>query len=288
MRNEESRRRSNRNCQKRRRVALKRIKYGFISDDEDTYEFENEANYTGPFESTSTSNDNTTAFDNHSVIGFASDGDETGSDSEDQVTDYESDSSEVSTDTVIEHNAVHYDAIVNEPLYEDSPVIVLSAVHLILYFVVTCNIPQSCISILLQSISYFLPEKNKLIQTKYLFNKYFGDHIPSMKRFQACRTCRKIVDDKNACSSCGGKIDARFLAQPTSKVFLHNIRDPLIWKSCQYFRTLFKYKPDCCSDIYDGSTYINVGLPISKNVGGFTFLLNTDGASKYKSSSWCV
>ena len=57
---------------------------------------------------------------------------------------------------------------------------------------------------------------------------------------------------------------------------------------CQYFWDKYRYSKDLCNDIYDGTVYKDVGLPISLQKGGFNFILNTDGANKYKSSSWSV
>ncbi len=96
-----------------------------------------------------------------------------------------------------------------------------------------------------------------------------------------------MINSKN-CNYCGGNIDAHFLGQLPSKILLDKFKNFEFWNKCQYYRELFQYQTKVCSDIYCGSTYKSIGMPIALEKGGFTFYFNTDGANKFKSSSWSV
>jgi hypothetical protein len=87
----------------------------------------------------------------------------------------------------------------------------------ILYFVVTCNIANSYVSKLLKLLHYILPLSNQLKKTKHLFYSYFGQHLPHMTRYHACR--KLVINSKN-CNYCGENIDAHFLGQLPSKISL--------------------------------------------------------------------
>jgi hypothetical protein len=279
---------------KRRRLTKEAIRRGYDSDDIESSDEATIMNTTtikdDRIENTDFMQCGSDAFDDG--VAYNSEDDES-TDEEyiydsDCSTDADSDT-EVEFEAVIDHSRIQHSPYLEKPLYEGAEVTVRYTMLIILYFVVICSIPVSAVSKLLHLLHYLLPMKNELKKTKHLFYQYFGKHLPNMNRYHACRKCRKVrVGSKKKCENCGSKIDAHFLAQPLSDALITNFRDPDYWKKCQYFREEFKYQSGVCTDIYDGSTYQKIGLPISIEKGGFTLYANTDGANKYKSSSWCV
>jgi hypothetical protein len=179
--------------------------------------------------------------------------------------------------------SLQYGPEMDEPVYEGSSVTVRNTILIILYFVISCNLAVTYVSKLLILLHYLLLEDNNLKHTKYLFFKYFNNSARDMKRFHSCRTCRKLVPDCSVCSECEQVIDCHFLAQKPSELLINRLQDREYWNKCQYFIHNFKYNRGTCSDIYDGSTYKNIGFEVSKNKGDFNFYLNTDGGTKYKS-----
>jgi hypothetical protein len=153
----------------------------------------------------------------------------------------------------------------DEPIYEGSSVTVRNAMLIILYFVISCNLAVTYVSKLPILLHYLLPEDKNLKHTKYLFFKYFNNSARDMKRFHACRTCRKLVSDSSVCFECEEVTDCHFLAQKPSELLTNRLQDGEYWNKCQYFIDNYKYNIGTYSDIYDGSTYKKIGLEVSKN-----------------------
>lgn len=162
-----------------------------------------------------------------------------------------------------------------------------SAYTAILHFVLSSKMGKSNIERLLLLLQMFLPESNTLATSKHKFFNQF-EVIERMEKWFICRSCQSVNLD-GTCTTHGQLTEFLLWANPLDS-FSRKLMDPDYFKLAQYYRTNrteIREKGRNGTQIwsvYDSEQYRSVADPITQNPDGYSFVVNDDGASKWKSS----
>lgn len=194
---------------------------------------------------------------------------------------------EESHDHYGEYFGYEEDANWDEQVCDNSEPTLYSAYTALLWFILESGINKSSVEKLLTIIQMFLPLKNMLNITKHKFFRMFESQI-KMKKYYVCRRCNLILKQAE-CEH--GKLDEFILWRNPIQTFKERLnRDNRFHDLCQYYRlnrsTIIENRElGKISSVWDGQQYIEIADPITQFYGGYSFLFNEDGATKWKSSA---
>ena len=181
------------------------------------------------------------------------------------------------------------------PLYEGASTNFGTFMLLISLFVSKHNLTGDAVHQLLQIFSYILPESNCVENTLYSFKKYFTTLKAVLKHHRYCPKCLNYVKDSSVIK-CQNENCQHSFESITVPYFIEvPILDQLksLFSQKGFFNSLqgrFCFNESQNSDVYDGRVYKNMfenngPLSVPENI---SFILNTDGAPVFKSSSVSV
>ncbi len=158
-----------------------------------------------------------------------------------------------------------------------------SAYTLILFFIVQLKLSKTSIEKLLILLQAFLPTNNALAKTKYMFFKCLKLQL-SMDTVHFCH--KHGICDGEQCRHSDGTcvIDSMLWCHPVKQFVSRLSKDKRFYELAQSYRRRTKHTDDRICDIYDGIAYKKIASPVTNMPGGYSFLHNYDGATKWKSS----
>ncbi len=166
-----------------------------------------------------------------------------------------------------------------EKLSQHLPYSINETYTLLLYYITQLKVNSSRIPFILTFFEAFLPPDNRFSKQDFL--RTFSTTSP-VKRFHFCHD-HKIVSGNDDCCDCRDK--GCFLWCSPVEQFVERLKkDRDFYDMAQDFRLNQKQRNGTSVDVYDGLVYQTIAAPITESPGGYSFMLNYDGATKWKSS----
>ena len=175
-----------------------------------------------------------------------------------------------------------------DPLYQGSKINMKTFMIALLTFMLTHHLSGRCLQDLLALFALLLPEHNNVIDSLYLFFKYFEVYRSSVVRNYYCSNCMDTLNASDSvCGRCGPGVDVSFFVHISVIDQLRKLfKIPGFYENLSYPKTRVKTNVDAYEDLYDCALY-KEALACFLNVGNWvTFLWNSDGFAVFKSSTF--
>jgi hypothetical protein len=175
-----------------------------------------------------------------------------------------------------------------ERVSENLDLTLFSAHTIILWFILEANLSRSSVEKLLKVIQMFLPFQNKLAKSKHLLFKALNKQM-KMDKYYICRDC-SFISKKNNCNI-HNTLDEFIMWSNPIDTFKERLQtDERFFSLCQYYR---EHRGEIIKkgengnkifNVWNAQQYQHIADPITKDYDGYSFIVNEDGASKWKSS----
>lgn len=169
------------------------------------------------------------------------------------------------------------------------PISLFSAYTVILFIWLYHRLSKKALMDILSMLQLFLPKKNTLATSKDRFFKLLR-FKSGMKKYHFCRSCKTStgLTSKN-CQKCHKKMDFLIYRNPL-ETFAERLRNKEFYELAQFRRLnrdVLQRKlrnTGRIEDVWDGKVYQEVADSFTSKPHHYTFIVNYDGATKWKSS----